>query len=78
MMWEPQYVEEIKRVECIEDLSISLPIYAKEVNEKFGIKGWLIKDWNNIGKWIEYVRWNPTDEGDCGLKSKEPGCFYPG
>lgn len=24
-----------------------------------------------IGRWVE------TDSGDCGLKSKEQGCFYP-
>lgn len=74
MMWEPEYVEQTDRVENVDDVQTT-----REGNEELhGMEGWHIKNWSSYEKWIEYVRWNQTDKGDCGLKTKESGCFYPG
>ena len=60
--WEPEY--EKKTIEL-------------EQNEKPSGEGWGRGDRAPGQPKVTWYRWVPTDSGDCGLKSKEQGCFYP-
>jgi len=61
-MWEPEY--EKKTIEL-------------KQNEKPSGEGWHKGDRATGQPNVLWIRWVPTDSGDCGLKSKEQGCFYP-
>ena len=50
----------------------------KEIDKDADVPdGWHITFRSNIGG-TRIRQYRPTDSGDCGLKSKEQGCFYPG
>ena len=61
-MWEPEYEEEQKAVPADDEIP----------------EGWHRKSHSNSGTKHTIARYVKTDSGDCGLKSKENGCFYPG
>lgn len=75
MAWEPEHKQETK--ETVESLDFVMDE---------GADGWIVtrKDFKKsddlapIGFVINWVRYIPLDTGDCGMKSKENGCFYPG
>jgi hypothetical protein len=40
--------------------------------------GWKAVKIEGEKDWVEWHRVSDEPCGDCGLKAKEPGCFYPG
>ena len=60
VMWEPEYKEELKELKPTDDSP------GDEWIKKQRIAG---------QPNIVWARWVPIDVGDCGLKSKEQGCF---
>jgi len=61
-MWEPEYKLQ-EKVVLVDD---EVP------------KGWHEKNQEKINNKHVIFRYIPTDSGDCGLKTKENGCSYPG
>ena len=71
MMWDPEYDPEYKVIDQNKDPEEGWHEFPAHRAPK-AIKN----DLKSSEKVV--VRYNPADRGDCGLKTKESGCFYPG
>ena len=60
-MWEPEYDEESKKINTGDKTP----------------EGWTDTPHDAFESERQIKRWIPNNKGDCGLKSKENGCFYP-
>lgn len=67
MMWEPEYRNEDK------DFDLGSGVKPNEIPA-----GWYELLGARRDATTTIRRYYQIDEGDCGLKSKENGCFYPG
>jgi len=67
MAWEPDHKRETKET-----------MEAVALNKGEEVGGWFVDGIRASDLCTAWVRYVPLDSGDCGMKSKENGCFYPG
>ena len=68
---------------CVANRCMMLEPYFDEEKKEIDQTEETPEGWHQSGRYAppgkqEIVRFIEKDEGDCGVKTKENGCFYPG